>query len=80
MIKRKRNKMGQFVSSSPISIGSKNGLLKENFLQKAKTIFMALFFILIVSPWLALSIKPKQIKICIYSIFQFCTRHFISED
>ena len=44
MVKRKRNTIGQFVSSSSMSIGSKNGLLQENLMQKAKTIFMVLFF------------------------------------
>ena len=80
MVKRKRNTIGQFVSSSSMSIGSKNGLLQENLMQKAKTIFMVLIFILMASPWLTLAIKSKQIKIWIYSVFQFCTRHFISED
>ena len=80
MVKRKRNTIGQFISSSSMSIGSKNRLLQENFMQKAKTIFMVLFFILIASPWLTLAIKSKQIKIWINLVFQFCARHFISED
>ena len=49
-------------------------------MQKAKTIFMVLIFILIASPWLTLAIKSKQIKIWINLVFQFCARHFISED
>ena len=58
----------------------KNGLFQENFMQKTKTIFMVLFFILMASLWITLAIKSKQIKIWIYSLFQFYTRHFISED
>ena len=44
MVKRKRNTIGQFISSASSHIGPKGGLIQENFLQRVITGFMALLF------------------------------------
>ena len=44
MEKRKRNTIGHFISSASSHIGSKGGLIQENFLQRVITVFMALLF------------------------------------
>ena len=44
MVKRKRNTIGQFISSASSHIGPKGGLIQENFLQRVITVFMALLF------------------------------------
>ena len=80
MVKRKRNRVGQFISSASTYIGPKAGFLEENYFQKVITVFMALFFVLVVSPWLTLAIKSKKLKDFFYALFQFYSKHFISED
>ena len=80
MAKRRRNTSGQFISSSPIAIGSKALILQENWHETAKTFFMVLFLLLMASPWITLAIKSKQIKILISSIFQFYSKHFINAE
>ena len=80
MVKRQRNSIGQFMSASSVYNGQKNRITQNNYIQKAKMVFMALFFILMASPWITLAMKSKQIWIWLYSIFSFYTRHFINED
>ena len=80
MVKRRRNNIGQFISSTSTSSGSKAKFFQENLLQKAKSIFMVLFFLFMASPWLTLAIKSKQIRIWIYSLLQFYSKHFINGE
>ena len=78
MAKRRGNSIGQFISST--SIGQKAELMQADFQQKIITIFMSIFILFIISPWLTLAIKSKTIQIWIYSIFQFYKNHFIGEE
>ena len=80
MVKRKRNSIGKFIYSSSAHIGPKGGLPQENILQKIITVFMALLFAFIISPWLTLAIKSKKMKNFVFSLLQFYSKHFISED
>ena len=80
MGKRKRNAIGQFISSASAHIGSTSGLIQENFFQKIITLFMVLLFAFIVSPWLTLAVKSKKMKNFVFSLLQFYSKHFISED
>ena len=80
MVKRKRNAIGQFISSASTHIGSTSGLIQENFFQKIITLFMALLFAFIISPWLSLAVKSKKMKNFVFSILQFYSKHFINED
>ena len=69
MVKRKKNAIGQFITSASAHIGSTRGLSQENLFQKIITVFMALLFVFIISPWLILAIKSKKRKI---SFLHFC--------
>ena len=71
MEKRKRNTIGQFISSASSHIGPKGGLIQENFLRRVITVFMALLFALIISPWITLAVKSKKMKNFVFSILQF---------
>ena len=51
MVKRKRNRVGQFISSASTYIDPKAGFLEENYFQKVITVFMALFFVLVDSDY-----------------------------
>ena len=78
MVKRKRNTIGQFISSASAHIGPKGGLPQENILQKIITVFMALLFAFIISPWLTLAVKSKKMKKFCFFTFAIC-KHFINE-
>ena len=80
MVKRKRNTNGQFISSASTYICSKRGLIQEDFFQKIITVFMVLLFALIISPWITLAVKSKKMKNFVFSLLQFFSSHFISED
>ena len=80
MGKRKRNAIGQFISSASAHIGSTGGIIQENFIQKIIALFMALLFAFIISPWLTLALKSKKMKNFVFSLLQFYSKHFISED
>ena len=77
MAKRKRNSIGQFISSTYMV--EKAIITRIDFRQTFTIIFMAVFFIFMVSPWLTLAIKSKTIKVWLYSIFRFYGEHFIGE-
>ena len=78
MAKRKRNSIGQFISTT--HMGQKALLLPTDFQHKFVSIFMAIFILFMASPWLTLAIKSKAIQMWIYSIFQFYRDHFIGEE
>ena len=78
MVKRKRNSIGQFITSG--CVDKKTVFANENLKQKVMNIFMVLLFLLMVSPWLTLAIKSKILQIWINSIFYFYEKHFIGED
>ena len=61
-------------------MGEKAIITRIDFRQTFTIIFMAVFFIFMVSPWLTLAIKSKAIKEWFYSIFRFYGEHFIGED
>ena len=78
MAKRKRNSIGQFISSGYID--KKEIFANQSIHQKLVSIFVVLFFLLMVSPWITLAIKSKTLQIWINSIFYFYEKHFIGED
>ena len=78
MAKRKRNSIGQFISST--YMGKDLELAQTDFQKKFITIFMVIFILFMASPWLTLAIKSKTIQMWIFSIFQFYRDHFIGEE
>ena len=78
MAKRRRNNIGQFIPS--ISVDQKAVFFNINFWQRIIAIIMALFFFLLLSPWITLAIKSKQLKYWVYSLLKLFADHFISED
>ena len=68
MVKRKRNTNGQFISSASTHIGSKSGLIQEDFFQKIITVFMTLLYSLIISLWITLAVKSKKMKNFVFSL------------
>ena len=78
MVKRARNKIGQFI---PISSVAKNPNLPfEKILHRALSILVAIFLLLLVSPWMTLAIKSKTVKEWAYAIIDFCNSHFVAID
>ena len=61
MVKRERNKIGQFIPIA--SVAKSAGLSFEVIMQRAFSILMAIFLFLIVCPWVALAIKSNAIKL-----------------
>ena len=80
MVKRRRNNIGQFISSASIYTGQKEMLFHKTWFQKSITFFMALLFIFIASPWITLAIKSKNLQFWIYALLKFYRRHFVSDD
>ena len=78
MAKRKRNSIGQFISSGYID--KKELFANQSIHQKLVSIFVVLLFLLMVSPRIILAIKSKTPRIWINSIFYFYEKHFIGED
>ena len=58
MAKRRRNSIGQFISS--LSVEQKAPSFSSNFCQRIVAISMALFFFLLLSPCFTLAVKPKN--------------------
>ena len=78
MVKRIRNKIGQFISGNSLA---KNSMLSsEAIIHNALSIFMALVLFFFVCPWLTIIIKSKTIKNWIFSIISFCDNHFLGID
>ena len=78
MVKRIRNKIGQFISGNSLA---KNSMLSsEAIIHNAFSIFMALVLFFLVCPWLTIIIKSKTIKSWIFSIISFCGNHFVGID
>ena len=80
MVKRKRNSIGQFITNKNLFEGIKSGNISSFIMNKISAIFMVIFFLLLVSPWLTLIIKSKQLKIFLYSLLNFYSEHFINDD
>ncbi len=78
MAKRMRNNIGQFI---PKNLMEKEPILfPKNFWKRTIQYFVVLFFLFMASPWLAIAVKSKILKLWIYSIFKFYNTHFIGED
>ena len=72
MVKRKRNSIGQFITNKNLFEGIKSNNISSFIMNKISAIFfMVIFFLLLVSPWLTLIIKSKQLKIFLYSLLNF---------
>ena len=76
MVKRIRNKIGQFISGNSLA----KTLSSEAIIHNAFSIFMALVLFFLVCPWLTIIIKSKTIKSWIFSIISFCDNHFVGID
>ena len=78
MVKRIRNKNGQFISGTSLA---KNSMLSsEAIIHNAFSIFMALVLFVLICPWLTIIIKSKKIKSWIFSIIRFGDNHFLGID
>lgn len=73
-----RNKIGQFVSLK--SLEQNKDFSFQKIYKKVILIFMALFFLVLASPWITLLWKSKNIQLILGAIVKFCNEHFISED
>ena len=78
MVKRIRNKFGQFISGNLMAKNS--ALSSEAIIHNAFSIFMALVLFFLVCPWVTIIIKSKTIKSWIFSIISFCDNHFVGID
>ena len=75
MVKRARNKIG------PISSVAKNQNLPfEKILHRALNILVAIFLLLLISPWMTLAIKSKTIRKWAYVLINFFNSHFVAID
>ena len=80
MAKRKRNSIGQFTSNDSGFTGSKFVKSSNNYLAKISALFMTIFFLFMVSPWLTLVLKSKKLKLFLYSLLRFYSDHFINDE
>ena len=78
MVKRIRNKIGQFIPM--ISVAKSAGSLFEVIIQRVFSIFMAIFLFLVVCPWITLAIKSNTIKRWAFSLINFCNSHFVGTN
>ena len=78
MVKRIRNKIGQFISGN--SLANNSMLSSEAIIHNVFSIFMALVLFFMVCPWLTIIIKSKTLKSWIFSIITFCDTHFVGID
>ena len=78
MIKRVRNKMGQFISIS--SIAKNPNLLCKKIFRKVLSSFMRIFLLLLICPWITYAIKSKMIKRLAYALINFCNSNFMGID
>ena len=78
MVKRERNKIGQFVSVT--SMAKNTGVPFEIIFHKAFIIFMVIFLFAMACPWITLAIKSKTIKIWVFCLIDFCNSHFVGID
>ena len=78
MVKRERNKIGQFIS---ISSSTKNqNLLFEKIILIALNILVDIFLLLLISPCMSFTIKSKTIKEYAYALINFYNFHFVAID
>ena len=60
MVKKARNKIGQFISIS--SMAKNQNLLFIKFIYTVLSILMAIFLLVLFCPWITLAIKSKMAK------------------
>ena len=78
MVKRARNKIGQFISIS--SMAKNQNLLFRKFIYTVLSILMAIFLLVLFWPWITLAIKSKMAKEWAYALINFCNSHFVGID
>ena len=78
MVKRARNKIGQFISIS--STAKNQNLPFEKIFHRVLNILVAIFLLLLVCPWITLAIKSKMVKDWVYALINFCNSHFVGID
>ena len=78
MVKRERNKIGQFISIS--SMAKNSGLPFGTIFHKAFIILFGMLLTFMACPWITLAIKSKTIKKWVYCLIDFCNSHFVGID
>ena len=79
--KRRRNSIGQFISSDYGEFKRNGGTShRDKAKKKSITIFIAIFFIILASPWIALLLKSKNLRTIILGLEKFFGEHFINDD
>ena len=78
MTKRTRNKLGQFASFTLMD--PKPEIFFAKATQMIFKLFMVIFLLFMVSPWLTLLLKSKKIQRLLYLIIDFCDSHFMIEE
>ena len=81
MPKRRRNSIGQFILSDYGEFKRNDGAShRDKAKKKSITIFIAIFFIILASPWIALLLKSKNLRTIILGLEKFFGDHFINDD
>ena len=78
MVKRARNKIGQFISISSMAKNQHLPFIK--IFHKVLNVLMAIFLLFLVCPWITLAIKSKMLKEWTYTLINFCNSHFVGID
>ena len=80
MMKRKRNSLGQFISSFKGFLGTNCEGSKNYIKNNLSSLFMVALLIFMSSPWITLLIKSKKVQAFIFSLLEFYRDHFISDE
>ncbi len=78
MAKRRRNKIGQFISTSYMS--EEQDLNFENIFHKVFRLFVALLVFFFLCPLIAIAFKSEIIKGWFYGLIEFFNHHFIGDE
>ena len=80
MPKRRRNNIGQFISSDNEFKITGAAFYRDKAKKKSITILIAIIFIILASPWIALLFKSKNLRTIIFGLEKFFGDHFINDD
>ena len=73
MVKRARNKIGQFISISSMAKNQHLPFIK--IFHKVLNVLMAIFLLFLVCPWITLAIKSKILKEWANALINACNSH-----
>ena len=80
MPKRRRNSIGQFISSDNEFKRTDAGFYRDKAKKKSITILIAIILIILASPWIVLLLKSKNLWAIIFGLEKFFGEHFINDD